>query len=153
LRSCLRICKDKNFAAEGRFHHKIIITTSCFLILRNSAGSLSDLLVQSTKHLSQLYPIAQISKEKILRIEGQSPDFTVTTNKNTYKSKIIVVVAQQILFNWWVNVFVEPHQNHCQKNKESITQYRSQSGWRHLRGRNSCGWRSQLLLQRAVAPQ
>jgi thioredoxin reductase len=51
----------------------------------------SDLLVQSTKHLSQLYPIAQISKEKILRIEGQSPDFTVTTNKNTYKSKIIVV--------------------------------------------------------------
>jgi thioredoxin reductase len=48
--------------------------------------------VQSTKHLSQLYPnIAQIPKEKILRIEGQSPDFTVTTNKNTYKSKIIVV--------------------------------------------------------------
>jgi hypothetical protein len=55
------------------------------------AGSLSDLLVQSTKHLSQLYPIAQI-KEKILRIEGQ-PDFTVTTNKNTYKSKIIVAIG------------------------------------------------------------
>jgi thioredoxin reductase len=55
------------------------------------AGSLgSDLLVQSTKHLSQLYNIAQISKKKILRIEGQSPDFTVTTNKK-YKSKIIVV--------------------------------------------------------------
>jgi hypothetical protein len=48
--------------------------------------------VQSTKHLSQLYPnIAP--KEKILRIEGQSPDFTVTTNKNTYKSKIVVAIG------------------------------------------------------------
>jgi hypothetical protein len=48
----------------------------------------SDLLVQSTKHLSQLYPnIAQISKEKILRIEGQSPDFTVTTNKTRINLK------------------------------------------------------------------
>jgi thioredoxin reductase len=44
----------------------IMPTDSCRII-----GS--DLLVQSTKHLSQLYPnIAQISKEKILRIEGQS---------------------------------------------------------------------------------
>jgi thioredoxin reductase len=34
--------------------------------------------------------IAQISKKKILRIEGQSQT-SVTTNKNTYKSKIIVV--------------------------------------------------------------
>jgi thioredoxin reductase len=96
LRSCLRICKDKNFAADKELAFspiKIIITTgSCF---NNAygipAGSLgSDLLVQSTKHLSQLYNIAQISKKKILRIEGQSPDFTVTTNKK-YKSKIIVV--------------------------------------------------------------
>jgi thioredoxin reductase len=73
---------------------KIIITTgSCF---NNAygipAGSLgSDLLVQSTKHLSQLYLILLKYQKKILRIEGQSPDFTVTTNKNTYKSKIIVV--------------------------------------------------------------
>jgi thioredoxin reductase len=47
----------------------------------------------SAKHqtlIPTLPNIAQISKEK-MRIEGQSPDFTVTTNKNTYKSKIIVV--------------------------------------------------------------
>jgi thioredoxin reductase len=47
--------------------------------------------VQSTKHLSQLYLILLKYQKKKLRIEGQSPDFTVTTNKNTYKSKIIVV--------------------------------------------------------------
>jgi hypothetical protein len=47
--------------------------------------------VQSTKHLSQLYPnIAQISKEKILRIEGQSR-LHGDDKQNTYKSKIIVV--------------------------------------------------------------
>jgi thioredoxin reductase len=78
--------KDKNFAADkevGVFtHQKIIITTGSCFNNWNSAGSLgSDLLVQSTKHLSQLYPnIAQISKEKILRIEGQLR-LHVTTNK------------------------------------------------------------------------
>jgi hypothetical protein len=50
--------------------------------------------------------------------------------------------------------FVEPHQNHCQKNKESITQYRSQSvlkasTWQELLQDGEASF----LLQRAVAPQ
>jgi hypothetical protein len=95
LRSCLRICKDKKFAADKEvFTTKSIITRKkLFLIMPTEF--LQDhwlLLVQSTKHLSQLYPnIAP--KEKILRIEGQSPDFTVTTNKNTYKSKNKVAIG------------------------------------------------------------
>ena len=46
------------------------------------AGTLgSNLLVQSTEQLSQLYPhITQIADEKVLSVEGNSPNFTVTTN-------------------------------------------------------------------------
>ncbi|WP_414000006.1 FAD-dependent oxidoreductase [Flavobacterium sp. W1B] len=52
----------------------------------------SDLLLESTKHLSDTYPhIAQIPGEKVIKIEGQFPEFTITTNKNNYKTKIIVV--------------------------------------------------------------
>lgn len=50
----------------------------------------SSLLQESTQHLSDTYPhIAQIPNEKVLKIEGDYPEFTITTNKNTYKSKII----------------------------------------------------------------
>ena len=59
-------------------------------------------MAESIQHLSKTYPhITQISDEKVLKIEGEftssvrpsssGPDFTITTNKNTYKSKMIVV--------------------------------------------------------------
>lgn len=52
----------------------------------------SDLLSESIQHLSESYPhIAQIPNEKVLKIERESTEFTITTNKNTYKSKIVVV--------------------------------------------------------------
>ena len=62
----------------------------------------ADLLAESKQHLSKTYPhIIQIQDEKVLKIEGEftssvrpsssCSDFTITTNKNTYKSKIIVV--------------------------------------------------------------
>jgi NADH dehydrogenase FAD-containing subunit len=52
----------------------------------------SDLLSESIQHLSETYPhITQISNEKVLKIEGKSPEFTITTNKSIYKSKIVVV--------------------------------------------------------------
>ena len=67
------------------------------------AGKLgADLLSESIKHLSETYPhIIQISTEKVLQIEGDfissvrpsssCAEFIVTTNKNTYKTKMIVV--------------------------------------------------------------
>lgn len=52
----------------------------------------STLLEESTQHLSQAYPhIKQIPDEKVLKIEGNYPEFTITTNKNTYKTKIIII--------------------------------------------------------------
>jgi hypothetical protein len=60
LRSCLRICKDKNFAADKdwRFHpSKSSSLQEAVLIMPGIPAGWSDLLVQSTKHLSQLYLI------------------------------------------------------------------------------------------------
>jgi thioredoxin reductase len=52
----------------------------------------ADLLSESIQHLSETYPhIVQIPNEKVMKIAGDSPEFTITTNKNIYKSKMIVV--------------------------------------------------------------
>ncbi|MFA9187039.1 FAD-dependent oxidoreductase [Flavobacterium magnesitis] len=57
------------------------------------AGKLgSELLSESTEHLNQTYPhITQIQNEKALRIEGEANNFTIITNKNSYKTKAIVI--------------------------------------------------------------
>ena len=52
----------------------------------------SELLTESTTHLSELYPhINQIADEKVMRIEGEYPNFKVFTNKNIFQTKMIVV--------------------------------------------------------------
>lgn len=57
------------------------------------AGKLgSELLSESTEQLSTLYPqVEQIANEKVLRVDGQYPNFTVVTNKASYQTKMIVV--------------------------------------------------------------
>jgi thioredoxin reductase len=58
-----------------------------------AAGTLgATLLTESIAHLSQTYPhIIQIAGEKVLKIEGEFPHFTISTNKNTYETRTIVV--------------------------------------------------------------
>lgn len=78
------------------------------------AGKLgSDLLSESIQHLSETYPhITQIPNEKVLKIEGDSSEFTITTNKNTYKSKMVVVgigAANTFAIEGLMH-YVEPHQ-------------------------------------------
>lgn len=52
----------------------------------------AELLAESTKHLAEMYPhIVQIDNEKVVRIEGEAGNFTVFTNKNSYRAKIVVV--------------------------------------------------------------
>jgi len=52
----------------------------------------SELLTESVQHLQESYPhITQIAGEKALKVVGQFPNFTVTTNKNSYQAKTIVV--------------------------------------------------------------
>lgn len=52
----------------------------------------SELLVESLEHLQNTYPhIQQIQNEKVLKIEGENGAFSVTTNKNSYQTKLIVI--------------------------------------------------------------
>ena len=57
------------------------------------AGKLgTDLLKDSVQQLHDLYPhIEQIQTEKVLKMEGDFPNFIVTTNKNLYQTKNIVL--------------------------------------------------------------
>lgn len=73
----------------------------------------SDLLSESILHLTTVYPhITQIPNEKVLKIEGQFPEFIVTTNRNSYKTKTIVVgVGSANTFTIeGLMEYVEPHQ-------------------------------------------
>jgi thioredoxin reductase len=72
----------------------------------------SELLTESVQHLQELYPhVTQIDGEKVLKVVGQFPNFTVTTNKNSYQAKIIVVaIGYSNTFNIeGLMHYVEPH--------------------------------------------
>lgn len=52
----------------------------------------AELLSESIHHLTEFYPhVIQIPNEKVLRVEGSEGNFTIYTNKNRYKSKLIVI--------------------------------------------------------------
>lgn len=77
------------------------------------AGKLgSELLTESLEQLQDLYPhVTQIEGEKVLKIEGDYPNFNVITNKNSYKTKNIVVgigSANTFAIEGLMH-FVEPH--------------------------------------------
>lgn len=54
----------------------------------------NQVLEDGLNQLSELYPhIIQIENEKVIKIEGEFPNFKVFTNKNNYKTRSIVVAA------------------------------------------------------------
>lgn len=113
----------KPFAADkkiGIFTHQK--TTNLQEALFNNAygiapGKLgSELMTESTAHLAQSYPhVVQIPNEKVMKIEGQYPNFTVTTNKNTYQTAIVVVAVG------YTNTFmIESLMDYVEPHKKSI---------------------------------
>jgi thioredoxin reductase len=77
------------------------------------AGKLgSELLTESVEQLQNLYPhVEQIENEKVLKIEGDYPNFNVITNKSSYQTKTIVVgigSANTFAIEGLMH-FVEPH--------------------------------------------
>jgi heterodisulfide reductase subunit A-like polyferredoxin len=72
----------------------------------------SDLLLESIENLSNSYPhITQIAEEKVLKIEGSYPEFTVVTNKDSYKTHNVVIgigSANTFAIEGLMQ-FVEPH--------------------------------------------
>ena len=111
--------KNKTFVSSKKIgiltHQK---TSSLQEALFNNAygippGKLgSELLIESIDHLSNTYPhIIQIPEEKVLKIEGNYPEFTVVTNKNTYKTANVVIgigSANTFAIEGLMQ-FVEPH--------------------------------------------
>lgn len=73
----------------------------------------TDLLVESKLHLSETYPhIIQLPNEKVLKVEGDYPKFTIISNKNTYTTKnLIVGIGSANTFDIEGLVdYIEPHQ-------------------------------------------
>ncbi|WP_338731945.1 FAD-dependent oxidoreductase [Mangrovimonas cancribranchiae] len=71
-----------------------------------------DILTNGKSQLTTLYPhVEQIEKEKVLEITETNEVYTVTTNKNTYKSKLVVIaVGYTNLINIkGLEHFIEPH--------------------------------------------
>ena len=112
--------KSKNFAAEkkiGIFTHQKssmlqeAVFNNAYGITPGKLGS--ELLSESKIHLSATYPhITQIPNEKILKIEGKYPDFTILSNKNSYNSMYIIIgvgSANTFAIEGLLE-FVEPHQ-------------------------------------------
>jgi thioredoxin reductase len=72
----------------------------------------SELLKESVEHLREMYPeVEQIDGEKVLEIQGEFGNFTIITNKNTFKTKIIAIGIGS--FNPFIikglEEFIEPH--------------------------------------------
>lgn len=149
--------KNKVFVADkkiGIFTHQK--TSSLQEAIFNNAygiapGTLgSDLLRESTQHLSSIYPhIAQIPNEKVLKIEGQFPEFTVTTNKNNYTSRAIVVSigAANTFSIEGLMQYVQPHQKSIpEKQRVQLRNIDHKVAEGIYVAGTLAGWRSQLAI-------
>lgn len=115
------------------------------------AGTLgADLLTQSVAQLKEQYPhVDQIENEKVLKIEGQSGNFTVVTNKKSYRAKIVVVAinsSQTFAIEGLMN-FVIPHKKAIpEKNRiQLINNDHLVTDGIYVAG-TLAGWRSQLAI-------
>jgi len=149
--------KNKAFVSSkkiGIFTHQK--TSSLQEALFNNAYGISpgklgsELLIESINHLSGTYPhIIQIAEEKVLKIEGEYPEFNVITNKNSYKTTNIVVgigSANTFAIEGLMQ-FVEPHKKALpekQRIQLKNTDHKVAEGI-YVTG-TLAGWRSQLAI-------
>lgn len=108
----------------------------------------SELLTESVSHLSEMYPhVQQIPNEKVLKVEGSYPDFTVITNKNSYKTKEIVVgIGSSNTFDIeGLMQYVEPHKKAMpEKNRIQLRNIDHKVADGIYAIGTLAGWRSQL---------
>ena len=149
--------KNKSFVANkkiGVFTHQK--SSSLQDALFNNAygippGTLgADLMKESITHLSETYPhIVQIPNEKVLKIEGSYPEFTVTTNKTSYKTSIIAIgigSANTFAIEGLME-YLEPHQKSLpekQRIQLKNNDHKVADGI-YVMG-TLAGWRSQLAI-------
>jgi NADH dehydrogenase FAD-containing subunit len=109
----------------------------------------SELLEESKEHLAKDYPhVEQISDEKVLKIEGNFNEFIITTNKNSYKSRIVVIAigAGNPFTIEGLDEYVIPHQKIALKKQNSTENidHKVTDGI-YVTG-TLAGWRSQLSI-------
>ena len=116
-----------------------------------SAGKLgSELLTESVEQLQQLYPhVTQIPNEKVMKIDGEFGNFTITTNKNVYCSQLVVISigAGNPFTIEGIEEYVIPHQKTIpEKNRIQLknVDHKVTEGI-YVTG-TLAGWRSQLAI-------
>jgi len=78
----------------------------------------AELMTESIDQLHNQYPhVEQIPGEKVLRVSGEFPEFTITTNKNIYQTKSIVVAVG------WANTFaIEGLTDYIEQHEKSLVE-------------------------------
>ncbi len=107
----------------------------------------ATVLKEGQEQLANTYPhIEQIAKEKVTAITGEKENFTVTTNKDTYQAKELVIAVKTANFDIeGLMEYVVPHQGFiAEKNKIQLknTNHLVTDGI-YVAG-VLAGWRSQL---------
>ncbi len=72
----------------------------------------ADILTEGKQHLHDLYPhVMQIEKEKVTRISPYENSYVVTTNKNAYTAKKVVVAVgySSLMRITGLEAYIEPH--------------------------------------------
>lgn len=110
----------------------------------------SELLTESTENLRDLYPhVVQIDGEKVMKVTGEFPNFTVTTNKNSYQTKMIVVaIGYSNTFDIeGLNQYIEPHKKAlAEKQRIQLKNDDHKVAEGIYVGGTLAGWRSQLSI-------
>ena len=148
--------KNKAYASEkkiGIFTHQK--NTNLQEALFNNAygipaGKLgTELMAESLQQLEQYQHVSQIPGEKVISVSGEYPNFTVTTNKNSYQTKCIVVAIG------WTNTFaiegltqyIEPHEKSLvEKNRIQLRNDDHHVAAGIYVAGTLAGWRSQLSI-------
>lgn len=82
-------------------------------VLGLTPGTLGrDLLIEGKQQLAKLYPeVLQIEKEKVKAVTKNKNSYTITTNKNEYHSKIVVIAVgyTNLLTIKGLENYIKPH--------------------------------------------
>ncbi len=110
----------------------------------------AELLAESVENLRNLYPhVVQIPNEKVLKVEGVDGNFTITTNKSTYKAKLLVIAvgyANTFMIEGLMQYVIPHDKSNPDKNRIQLANEDHKVADGIYVAGNLAGWRSQLAI-------